>query len=162
MYSRDEKRALVQEFWDSFDVYCAAQNRQHGVRVKWMLDQTGIKDLDLRFEVGRKCSSVILEVTSRNEDKRLLVFELLSQYRLLIEDGFEEPLDWDLIYEKENGHVVSRVWISLCDVDIHKPKHWERMMAFMYTNMCLLQENFCDVKDVLEDKIRHLYDQGLI
>ncbi|MDC1105418.1 DUF4268 domain-containing protein [Prolixibacteraceae bacterium] len=162
MYSREEKRALVQKFWDAFDVYRKEQNRLREVRVPWMLGQTGIRDIDLRFGVGRKSASVILEVTSRSEDKRLLVFELLSQYRLLIEDGFDEPLDWDLVYEKENGQMVSRIWTSLCDVDIHKPKHWDRIMSFLYTNMFQLQENFDDVKDVLEDKIRHLYDQEII
>ncbi|MCT4673797.1 MAG: DUF4268 domain-containing protein [Prolixibacteraceae bacterium] len=157
MYSREEKKALVKKFWDSFKVYTIEQNELKGIYSKWMLDRTGINDLDLRFEVGRRSASVMLEVTSRNEDKRLRVYELLYQYRMLLQAGFEEELDWDLIYEKENGQTVARIWCSLYDVDIHKPKHWDRMMAFLYENMSLLQENFIDVKDVLEDKIRHLY-----
>lgn len=54
MYSREEKKALVKKFWDSFKVYTIEQNELKGIYSKWMLDRTGINDLDLRFEVGRR------------------------------------------------------------------------------------------------------------
>ncbi|QZE13054.1 DUF4268 domain-containing protein [Halosquirtibacter laminarini] len=157
MYSREEKRDLVVKFWDDFKLYTKQHNIERSVYSKWMLDHTGIKEIDLRFEVDRRFASVSLDVTVKSEDKRLLIYEILVQFKLLIEDGFEEPLEWELLYEKENGQMVSRISIIMGDVDIHKPKHWPKIMDFLYENMTRLQDNFIEIKDVIEDRVKHLY-----
>ena len=68
MYSKDELKKLKVEFWESFAAYCEVQPYLRRRRKMWVLYNTKVKGMELKFDVNRNGAYVILEVNHRQED----------------------------------------------------------------------------------------------
>lgn len=151
MYSKEELVKLKTEFWESFSVYCNVQPLLQNRKRMWMLYDTKVKGVEMKFEVRRTGVSVILEVNNREEEKRLEMFERLTWYKEALERGFEEELIWDICYTLETGKEVSRIFVSKDNIDFHRREHWGTFFSFMSFKMYLLEKNFRRVAEYLRD-----------
>ncbi|MFA5326169.1 MAG: DUF4268 domain-containing protein [Prolixibacteraceae bacterium] len=153
MYSKDEAKLLRKEFWVVFARRCEIVPQLQFRKKKWILYDTGLSGVDLKFDVTRTEALVMIEINSRLESRRLEVFETLQKYRLLLEDGFNEPLTWDFCYTRESGQEVCRIYISLPNVDFHRQNQWPDIFNFLIGNMLILENNFLEIKDALEAEL---------
>jgi len=152
MYTRGEKKALIKEFWKSFDDFCNLDPMLAWRKKKWMLHRTGINNIDLKFEAGRQATRVILELNHRDEDRRLEMWERILKFKSVLEQQLEGELHYHLIYIRESGEEVSRIYTELKDVDVHRKLDWPRMFSFMADKMDILQQNFLDFSDFIKDE----------
>jgi hypothetical protein len=153
MYSKDESKLLRKEFWIVFARRCEIHPELQYKKKKWVLYDTGLSGIDLKFEVTRHEAMVMIEVNSRMENRRLQIFETLQKYRMLLEDGFHEPLIWDFCYEKELGQQVCRIYKSMSNVDFHRQNQWPDIFNFMIDTMLILENNFMKIKDGIEAEL---------
>ncbi len=153
MYSKDEAKLLRKEFWVVFARRCEIVPELQFRNKKWILYDTGLSGIDLKFEVSRTEALVMIEVNSRKENRRLEIFEGLQKYRNLLEGGFSEPLTWDFCYTRESGEEVCRIYKSLPNVDFHRQNQWPGIFNFFIDNMLILENNFLEIKDVLEAEL---------
>lgn len=153
MYSKDESKLLRKEFWIVFARRCEIVPELQHKKKKWVLYDTGLSGIDLKFEVTRNEALVMNEVNSRLENRRLEIFETLQKYRLLLEAGFQEPLTWDFYFVRESGQEVCRIYKSLSNVDFHRQNQWPDIFNFMIDNMLLLENNLMEIKDGLEAEL---------
>ena len=65
MYSKDELRKLKTEFWESFAAYCEVQPYLRRRRKMWVLYNTKVKGVELKFDATRNGAFVILEVNHK-------------------------------------------------------------------------------------------------
>lgn len=151
MYSKDELRALKTEFWESFAVYCEVQPYLYGRKKMWLLYDTKIKGVELKFDATRQGASVILEVCRKPEDDRLEMFEKLTWYKDAIQKDFPEGLIWDICYTRESGQQVSRVYLTCNGIDFHRREHWGQFFSFMARNMYQLENNFLDIVEYIRE-----------
>lgn len=152
MYTKEEKKALVKSFWQHFDNYCRLQPELSWKKKKWVLHRTGLSHVHLKFEPGRKQVIVMLELNHNDEDRRLEIYERLLQYKPIIEQNLEEELIWDLVYTRELGEEVSRIYMVLEGVDIHRQNDWLKIFQFMATKMDVLQNNFMEIAELIKDE----------
>jgi len=152
MYSKEEKRLLVQEFWLMFDKYSNSIPSLKHKRKKWSLHRTGVNGVDLRFEPGRKSVQVMIEITHKSEARRLDMFERIESYKVIIESGLEGELIWDFNYTRDNGQEVCRIYTEKKDLDIHRKEHWPEMFTFMAEKMEPLQNNLLEIAEMIKDK----------
>lgn len=141
---------LRKEFWIVFARRCEIVPELHHKKKKWVLYDTGLSGIDLKFEVSRTEALVMIEINSRLESRRLEIFEALQKYRKFLEEGFAEPLEWDICFVRESGQEVCRIYTSLQNVDFHRQTQWPEIFNFMIDNMLLLENNLMEIKDVLE------------
>jgi len=153
MYSKDEAKQLHKEFWIVFARRCEIVPQLRYKKKKWVLYDTGLGGIDLKFEVSRAEATVMIEINSRKEDRRLEIFETLQKYRKFLEEGFEEPLEWDFCYTRESGQEVCRIYRSLHNVDLHRQNQWPDIFNFFIDNMLILENNLMELKDVLEAEL---------
>ena len=153
MYSKDEEKLLRKEFWIVFARRCEIVPELKYKKKKWVLYDTGLSGIDLKFEVTRKEAMVMVEINSKQETRRLEIFETMQNYRLLLEDGFNEPLIWDFCYTRDSGEEVCRIYTSLTDVDFHRQNQWPDIFNFLIDNMLILENNFMEIKDALEAEL---------
>jgi hypothetical protein len=153
MYSKDESKLLRKEFWIVFARRCEIVPELMHKKKKWILYDTGLSGLDLKFEVSRKEVLVMIEINSREEALRLEIFESLQKYRILLEEGFSSPLTWDFCFERESGQEVCRIYTSLPNVDFHRQIQWPDIFNFLIDNMLILENNFMDIRDGLEAEL---------
>ena len=157
MYSREELKELRKNFWSLFgkrcDIHPILKNRKR----KWMLHQTKIGNVALKFDAGRKNAQVMIEISHRNENRRLQVFEIFEKYKPLLEDGFEEGLHWDFLHLREDSNKeVCRIYTSLEGVDFHRQNQWPDIFNFFIENMLKLEKNFLEIRELVRNDIRQL------
>lgn len=150
MFSKEESKKMREEFWDSFKQLSAGRRARKGLPGNWMLSQTGMKALNLRFHVDRKVAQVGIDLETRNMDKRIELYEKLESLKKLLEKAMESQLIWELEYIRENGKSVSRIYLQLEGVDIYDRKTWPRTHQFMYENMMKLEAFFREYKDFIK------------
>jgi len=141
---------MREEFWDSFKQLSSGRRARKGLPGSWMLAQTGIKALNLRFHVDREVAQVGIDLETRNMDKRIELFEKLESLKKLLEKAMDSTLIWELEYIRENGKSVSRIYLQLEGVDIYQRETWTRAHQFMYENMMKLEAFFMEYKDFIK------------
>ena len=150
MFSKEEAKKMREEFWDSFNQLSAARRTRKKLPGNWMLTQTGIKALNLKFHVDRKVAQVGIDLETRNMDKRIELFEKLETLKKLLEDTMGSPMNWELDYIRENGKSVSRIYVQLEDVDIYNRDAWAKAHQFMYEHMMKLESFYNEYRDYLK------------
>ena len=149
MYSKDEAKELRLEFWRKLGNRTRKIPGQRGRVKEWIGDRTGIKGIDLRFDVGRKKIIVALEINIKHESRRLQVYEKLEATKKLFENEFGEELTWDFAYEKEFGEEVCRVYKEMHG-DFLVPEQWPAIFNFMIDKMLRMEKAFTEVQDYLK------------
>lgn len=153
MYSKEEVKQLRKDFWTLFGSrskpVLAENFRKH-----WLQYRTKITGLEFKFSATREDVKVILEINHKNENRRLLYFEKLTEFRPILEQGFDNGLEWELVYTRSAGNEVCRIFTKLNDVDIHRKEDWPQMFEFMTNNMIQFENNFFEIWDVLKEELK--------
>ena len=141
MFSKEESRLLKQEFWTSFG---------KSFPRKWILYNTRIKGLSLKFHFDTKKALVALDVEDNLEDRinhwgKLIALKSILKEEFLPEAIFEEE------YFLENGKEISRVYVLLDDsVSIHNKNSWRITMEFFNETMSKLEAFFLEYQDIIK------------
>jgi hypothetical protein len=152
MYKRDELKQLKREFWESFAAYCEVQPNLKGRKRMWMLYNTKVKGVELKFDVGRNGAAVILEVNSRPEEKRKEMYEKLGWYKEYLEKDIPGGLVWVEDYKRESGEIVSRLYAERTGIDFHRREDWGEFFQFMCANMYVLEKNLLKISDWIREE----------
>lgn len=153
MYTKDEIKLLRENFW----TLLGARSKKilsENFRKQWIQHRTGINGLELKFSVTRNSAMVMIELNHRNEDKRIAQFEKLLEYKPIIEQEFENGLQWELLHTRSAGNEVCRIYTILNNVDMHKKEDWPEMFDFMTSNMIKLENNFIEIWDILKEELK--------
>jgi hypothetical protein len=155
MYNKAELKELVTCFWEEFAKYTAYYSHKKGRPIEWMLYKTGIKGLELKFDIDPKFVKCIIESNARNEDRRLDIFIELTKYKPIIEEGFKSGLIWDDDCMLKTGKPVMRIYCELTGLNFHNRDNWPGIFNFMAGSMFRLQTNFQEILPVLEEKFKY-------
>jgi hypothetical protein len=155
MYNREEAKQIRKEFWVLFAKRCEIVPELKSKKKKWMLYDTKIPGLDLKFEIDRHSATVMIELNHRNEDKRLALFEKLQKYKPLLEEGFDDGLNWSFLYTRENGEEVCRIFVEQSGFDVHNRNQWPDIYNFFIRNMLTLENNFRNIKEFLDAELEN-------
>ena len=140
MFSKAESKKLRQQFWTSFGIV---------FRRKWVLYDTDIKELQLKFTFNRKFAQVSIDVIDEDPLIRAYYFEkLLSLKNILVSEYLPEAV-FEEEYELPEGKIVSRVYVQLDGVNIHNRQHWPEVMKFLNDNMLKMEGFFQEYRDFI-------------
>ncbi len=151
MYSKDELKNLKLEFWESFAAFCEVQPYLRGRKKIWILYDTKVKGVELKFDATREGAFVILEVNHRGEEARLEMFERLTWYKDTLETDFPEGLTWDICFVRDTGKQVARIYTFKSGIDFHRRQDWGEFFSFMASQMYLLERNFMSIAEYLRE-----------
>ncbi len=147
MYSKEEAKQLREEFWGQFKAISTRRRTAKRLPGDWLLTQTGVKALNLRFHVDREVAQVGIDLETRNMDKRIELYEKLESVQKVMEDAMKSPMIWELEYTRENGKSVSRIYLQKEGVDIYNSDTWHAAHQFMYDNMMKLEAFYREYRD---------------
>lgn len=142
MFSKEDSKRLRQDFWISFG---------KSYPRKWMLYDTKIKHLSLKFHFDLKMAMVSIDIETSDLDQRIKLWEkLVSLKAILINEFLPEAIFHDC-YILENQKEISRVYVSITNVSIHNKNTWQETMQFLYLNMTNLENFFVEYKDIIDN-----------
>lgn len=149
MYSKEELKQLKKEFWEGFGTYCSLVPALKRRKSKFMLYNTKMKGVELKFDATRSGASVILEINLSNTDQRLEKFEQFVLHKSTMEKQFLQGLIWNSKYIRECGTEVSRIYTEKTDIDLHRRIQWLEFYKFMTDEMIKLEKAFKLVKEII-------------
>jgi hypothetical protein len=156
MFSKEEIKELWKDFWLGFKTHCETHPLLDFKKKRWILNETQIRGVALRFDVNRENAKVILELQNKSEDRRLQIYENLERYKVILEEGFADGLTWEFYHQREdNGQEVCRIYTQLGNIDWHRREQWPNIYNFFIENMLQLEENFLMVKDSLKTDLKN-------
>ena len=150
MYSKEELKQLKKEFWEGFGTYCSLIPALKRRKSKFMLYNTKMKGVELKFDATRKGASVILEINLSNANQRLEKYEKFLLSKTIMEKQFPMGLIWDPSYIRECGTEVSRIYTKKNDIDLHRRIQWMDFYKFMSSEMLKLEKAFKAVKEMID------------
>ena len=141
MFSKEESKKLRQEFWTSFG--------QEYSR-KWILYNTKVKEIQLKFTFTRKTAMISLDVDSEDEIIQSYYFEKLESLRNLLKSEYLSNIVFDAEYVLPEGKCVSRIYVKLEDkVSINNRHDWPQVKSFFAENMHQLEMFWLEFKDFI-------------
>ncbi len=150
MYTREEVKILKRDFWTGFDAFCAELPRFKFRKRKWILYNTKIKGVELKFDAARDGAYVIFELNHPKLSKRLEMFELMKRYKVVVDQYFADA-EWQEQFEKPCGTMVSRIYRHLGGLDIHRREQWPEFYPFLSREMCHCERMFKEMRELLQD-----------
>ncbi|SHJ42060.1 DUF4268 domain-containing protein [Pseudozobellia thermophila] len=141
MFSKEESKKLRQEFWIAFG---------KSYPRKWILYNTKIKGLTLKFHFDVKKAMVVMDVETADLERRISLWEKIqSLTSILRSDEYLPEARFEDAYILENGKEVSRVYIEKKGVSIHNKNTWQETMVFLSETMMRLEAFFIEYRDIL-------------
>jgi hypothetical protein len=141
MFSKEESKKLIQEFWTSF-----GKEYPH----KWILYNTKIKDVQLKFTFTPKFAQVSLDIVSQDDIIRAYYFEKLIALKTILKTDYLPEIEFDENYELPEGKAISRIYFQLNEVSIHNKRDWPGVFRFLHAKMILLEDFFIEHSGYLE------------
>jgi hypothetical protein len=141
MFSKEESKKLIQEFWTSF-----GKEYPH----KWILYNTKIKEIHLKFTFTPKFAQVSLDIGSQDEIIRSYYFEKMIALKTILKTDYLPEAEFTENYELPEGKTISRIYLQLDEVSIHNKKDWPGVFRFLHAKMLLLEDFFIDLSSYLE------------
>jgi hypothetical protein len=141
MFSKEESRILRQEFWTSFG---------KSFPRKWLLYDTKIKGVSLKFHFDTKSALVALDLEDHLEN-RINCWEKLVALKNILHNDYLPGAIYEEEYYLENGKEISRIHLSLEQkVSIHNKNSWRDVMEFFNINMILFETFFEEYRDMIK------------
>lgn len=142
MFSREESKRIRQEFWTSFGKEFPR---------KWILYNTKIKEIQLKFTFNRKCAQASIDVIDDDELIRAYYFEKFESLKKILITEYLPDAIYEEDYKLPEGKTISRIYVLMDDVSIHNKEDWPIVKAFLAKNMKLLESFFNDFVDFIRD-----------
>mgnify|MGYP003135464738 CR=1 FL=1 len=141
MFSKEESKKVREEFWTNFG---------KGYPRKWVLYNTGIKEVQLKFTFNTEFAQVSLDVYSADEIIQDYYFEKVYALRTILKDDYLNEIKIEENYLLPEGKSVTRFYVQLNSVNINNRKHWTEVSEFLNENMERIESFFLEYKDYIE------------
>ncbi len=142
MFTKEESKRIRQEFWTSF-----GKEYPH----KWLLYNTKMKEIQLKFTFTRKFAQVSLDIIASDELIRAYYFEKITSLKNILKNEHLPEAIFEENYQLPEGKKISRVYEQLDNVSIHNKKDWPEVQAFLFSKMKPLEEFFLEYRDYIKD-----------
>lgn len=141
MYNREESKKIRQEFWTSF-----GKNYPR----KWLLYNTKIKDLSLKFTFNLRIAEVSIDLDATDKILRQYYFEKLQSLQAILKEEYLPDAILAEAYELENGKIISRLYVTKEGVNIHNKKDWPVVQEWLSEKMDSLERFYLEYRDFIE------------
>jgi len=141
LFSREESARLRKEFWTSFG---------KSFPRKWLLYNTKIKDLSLKFYADRQKAAVMIDLEMKEPLFREAYYDKFLALKSILQETVP-GLIFDPAYRLDNGKVISRIYKELPGVSIHNKNTWGEIYRFFNENMPKLEVVFKEYQDFIQD-----------
>lgn len=142
MFSREESKRIREEFWTDFG--------QKFPR-KWLLYNTKIKEVQLKFTFTTEFAQVSLDVSSSDDVIQEYYTEKFHSLESVLKSDYLPKAILEDDYLLPEGKLVMRIFVQLDKVNIHNRNHWPEVFEFLYRNMDLLESFFEDFEDFIKE-----------
>lgn len=141
MFSKEEAKKIREEFWTNFGKEYPR---------KWVLYDTKIKEIQLKFTFTSEIAQVSLDIFSTDEIIQAYYYEKMLSLKNILLTEYLPDAEYEEQYVLPEGKVVSRIYVGLKNVNVYRKKDWLLVQEFLYDRMELLELFFLEYGDVID------------
>jgi len=141
MFNKEDSKKIREEFWTSF-----GKSYPH----KWVLYNTGIKEMQLKFTFNTDFAQVSLDIFCIDEVIQEYYFEKIYALKTILKEEYLQDIVIEDHYLLPEGKEVSKFYLQLDSVNIHNKNHWPQVFEFLNNNMEKLEAFFIEYKDYID------------
>ena len=142
MFSKEEAKQIRQDFWIMF-----GKRYQH----KWMLYNTGIKDVNFKFSFEKGRAMVSLDIEHADEIFRAYYFGKFSSFQTIMRDEVSEDLIFDEHYLLDSGKEISKIYLFMDGVKIMRKTDWPQVYEFFHKHMMGFEQFYLEYRDFIKE-----------
>ncbi|PKW20064.1 DUF4268 domain-containing protein [Flavobacterium lindanitolerans] len=142
MYSKAEAQIIKKEFWVNF-----AEEYPR----KWLLYDTKIKDFSFKFYVDNKKAQVLIDIESKDEEKRKIYYEKIESLKQILMGEYIPDVIFERNFHLETGKVISKIWVEKTGISLFNKATWPAIFDFFYENMDAFERFFYEYQDYITD-----------
>ena len=147
MFTKEERKQLRLGFWTRFHQLSEKKRIRSRRSAKWIMNDTGIRQLKLKFHFDEQVATAGIDIETRNLNKRIELYEKLEGLKSKFEDAFGNKLIWESDHILPTGKSISRLFVIFRDVNIYNKDDWDKVNRFFYDNMILFEDIYIEYKD---------------
>jgi hypothetical protein len=151
MFSREEAKAIRQEFWTAFGVYMRQHVPLGGPKIKWANYKTGIRRMYFRLDMDAKAALVAIDMEQDDPAIRALFFEQWEELKTLLHGSTGREWTWNPDFIHLHGKEISRISVEKTGLSLFRKDDWGEAFEFLAGMMVALDELWVDAKDVFVD-----------
>ena len=151
MLSVEEKKELRVLFWQQFKVYSNKRRLKLKNPGKWLMNDTGIKQVNLKFDFTDEVALTGIDVVTRNLDKRIFLWEKLVGLKNILEEKVPYPLTWEFDYLLPENKSISRTYCIMNNVSVYEKTCWKQVFQFLFDGMYPMEQIIVEYKDYFKN-----------
>ncbi len=140
MFSKEDSKRLRQDFWISFG---------KSYPRKWILYNTKIKGLSLKFHFELKRAMVSLDIEHTDLEKRIELWDKLISLKSILEEEYIPGILFADSLILDNQKEISRIYIEKQHLSIHNKNTWQETMIFLNNTMEKFEAFFVEYRDII-------------
>jgi len=149
MYTKEEKKNINTEFWNSFGVYMKKYNSKYG-RVRWVNYRTNIKDVYFRLNFTRTNALFSIDIQHHDDGIRELFYEQILELKAVLRANVGEELIWEEVKLNQFNPPVSCIYEELPNVSIYNKDNWQSVFQFFEKRMVGTHEFWLEFQEIFK------------
>ena len=141
MFSKEEAKKVREEFWINFG---------RKFQRKWLLYDTKIKEIQLKFTFTSEEAQVSLDIISSDDVIRAYYYEKMCSLKNILLTEYLPEAIYEEHYQLPEGKEISRIYTRLDNVNVYRKTDWPLVEEFLYNQMQLLEIFFLEYKDIID------------
>lgn len=142
MFNREESKNIREEFWTGFGKEYSR---------KWLLYDTKMKELQLKFSFDNKTAKISMDISSRDALIRTYYFEKIIALKNILITEYLPDATFEESFLLPEGKTISSIFVELENVNIHNKKDWLTVFEFFYHKMNLMEIFFLEYESYIND-----------
>jgi len=149
MFSKEESRQLNLAFWNGFQDYISKNRSSNGRKINWLNYPSDIKSIFIRLEVDSKAARLCFDIQSKDDDIRALLFEQMSELKVVLEDITIEKPTWIENHYYLNKQYISRIVWENNLLNFYKSEHRDLIYTFLAERLLKFDLFYQEYKEIL-------------
>ncbi len=149
MFSKEESRQLNLAFWNGFQDYISKNRSSNGRKINWLNYPSDIKSIFIRLEVDSKGARLCFDIQSKDDDIRALLFEQMSELKVVLEDITIEKPTWIENHYYLNKQYISRIVWENNLLNFYKSEHRDSIYMFLAERLLKFDLFYQEYKEIL-------------
>ncbi len=142
MYSKEQAKQVKKDFWVAFaDAYPR----------KWLLYNTKIKDVSLKFYIDNKKAEVIFEISNKDEKLQKIYFQKIESLQTILKEDHLPDVILEENFYNEYGQKFGKIWVEIDNVSCNKKETWPVIFDFFNEKMSAFEYFFLEHENYIRD-----------
>lgn len=151
MLSKSERQTLNTEFYTALGTIMRGSDSEFSKKVRWTNYRTNVKDIYVRLEADNKGAYFFIDLQHKDEEVRMLIWEQLTELKVLLQNEFTKELIWHPRFYKEDGRQICRVEARFEGGSLYDKSTWPDLLGFLKSKLLAFDRFWAQCFDIFKE-----------